>query len=180
MTDPIAQAKFDRLIFREAEAYVQQYGYSGKPLTATTLANFGHRLLAAIGLTPDTPTVMACTGCGTILTMEQLRAIHPDAVSCCPERKMRPHFLVDAHSALEDTDSTPATNPVEIEREAKALLDAYEAGARDMRERAALKIDQHKKYYEARDKTGKLDACEDLSRAVRALPLLSVTKGKDA
>lgn len=31
-----------------------------------------------------------CTGCGSTLTIEELRERFPAAVSCCPERKMVP------------------------------------------------------------------------------------------
>ncbi len=34
--------------------------------------------------------VEACTGCGSTETIEQIRAKHPGALSCCPERKMVP------------------------------------------------------------------------------------------
>lgn len=29
-----------------------------------------------------------CTGCGCTLSIEQLRKFFPDALACCPERKM--------------------------------------------------------------------------------------------
>lgn len=31
-----------------------------------------------------------CTGCGSTKTLEQIRADHPQAISCCPERDMQP------------------------------------------------------------------------------------------
>jgi hypothetical protein len=31
-----------------------------------------------------------CSGCGTRKSMEQIKAEHPGALSCCPERKMMP------------------------------------------------------------------------------------------
>lgn len=34
------------------------------------------------------PDPGACAGCGSIETIEQIQARHPDARSCCPERKM--------------------------------------------------------------------------------------------
>lgn len=35
-----------------------------------------------------TPDVGACDGCGSIESVEAVRARHPGALSCCPERKM--------------------------------------------------------------------------------------------
>lgn len=35
-------------------------------------------------------SIWACTGCGSIKTIEQIRGEHPDAIACCPERKMAP------------------------------------------------------------------------------------------
>lgn len=32
----------------------------------------------------------ACTGCGSQKTMDQIKGEHPQALSCCPERKMAP------------------------------------------------------------------------------------------
>lgn len=32
--------------------------------------------------------MQVCTGCGSIRSIEEIRAVHPDAVACCPERKM--------------------------------------------------------------------------------------------
>lgn len=32
---------------------------------------------------------MRCTGCGSTKTIEEIQALHPKALSCCPERKMR-------------------------------------------------------------------------------------------
>lgn len=31
---------------------------------------------------------MRCTGCGSAETIEEIRAKHPKALSCCPERNM--------------------------------------------------------------------------------------------
>lgn len=31
-----------------------------------------------------------CTGCGSMEGLEQIRAEHPGAISCCPERNMQP------------------------------------------------------------------------------------------
>lgn len=31
---------------------------------------------------------LVCTGCGSVQTIEQIRAEHPRALSCCPERQM--------------------------------------------------------------------------------------------
>lgn len=33
---------------------------------------------------------LVCTGCGSVQTVEQIRAEHPRALSCCPERQMVP------------------------------------------------------------------------------------------
>lgn len=32
--------------------------------------------------------MLRCTGCGSTETIEQIRAQHPNALSCCPERRM--------------------------------------------------------------------------------------------
>jgi hypothetical protein len=32
----------------------------------------------------------ACTGCGCMLSIHELKQLHPAALSCCPERKMEP------------------------------------------------------------------------------------------
>lgn len=32
--------------------------------------------------------MLRCTGCGSADTIEEIRAKHPKALSCCPERKM--------------------------------------------------------------------------------------------
>lgn len=32
--------------------------------------------------------MLRCTGCGSTETIEQIRAKHPEAIACCPERKM--------------------------------------------------------------------------------------------
>ena len=31
---------------------------------------------------------MICTGCGSQKSIEEIRAEHPDAIACCPERHM--------------------------------------------------------------------------------------------
>jgi hypothetical protein len=31
---------------------------------------------------------IACDGCGSRLTIEEIRAKHPRAIACCPERKL--------------------------------------------------------------------------------------------
>lgn len=36
----------------------------------------------------------ACTGCGSIQTIEQIRGEHPEAIACCPERKMAPTVVL--------------------------------------------------------------------------------------
>ncbi len=38
---------------------------------------------------------MICDGCGTTKSMEEIKAAHPAALSCCPERKMRPITAAD-------------------------------------------------------------------------------------
>ena len=38
---------------------------------------------------PSVP-VMECTGCGSRQSVEEIRAAHPGALSCCPERNMQP------------------------------------------------------------------------------------------
>jgi GcrA cell cycle regulator len=35
------------------------------------------------------PVPPACTGCGSTQTIEEIRAQHPNALSCCPERNMQ-------------------------------------------------------------------------------------------
>ena len=37
---------------------------------------------------------LICTGCGSVETIEEIRARHPAALSCCPERKMVDRFDV--------------------------------------------------------------------------------------
>lgn len=32
----------------------------------------------------------SCTGCGSMKSIEQIRTEHPEAIACCPERKMAP------------------------------------------------------------------------------------------
>ena len=32
--------------------------------------------------------MLRCTGCGSTQTIEELRREHPQAISCCPERRM--------------------------------------------------------------------------------------------
>lgn len=34
--------------------------------------------------------MLECTGCGSRDTIEAIRAKHPKALSCCPERDMQP------------------------------------------------------------------------------------------
>lgn len=31
---------------------------------------------------------LRCAGCGSTETLQQIRAKHPEAIACCPERKM--------------------------------------------------------------------------------------------
>ncbi len=33
--------------------------------------------------------MLKCTGCGSTETIEEIRAKHPTALSCCPERNMQ-------------------------------------------------------------------------------------------
>lgn len=33
--------------------------------------------------------MLRCTGCGSTKTIEEIRAKHPKAIACCPERDMR-------------------------------------------------------------------------------------------
>ena len=40
--------------------------------------------------------VKICTGCGSVESLPQIKARHPNAVSCCPERKMVQHRLFTA------------------------------------------------------------------------------------
>jgi hypothetical protein len=33
--------------------------------------------------------MMRCTGCGSTETLAEIRAKNPEAISCCPERKLK-------------------------------------------------------------------------------------------
>jgi hypothetical protein len=49
--------------------------------------------LATVALIMDlaeTAGLWVCAGCGTSKTLEQIKGEYPDALSCCPERKMVP------------------------------------------------------------------------------------------
>ena len=43
-----------------------------------------------VEIDPETLEAMVCTGCGTTKSLAAIRASHPGALSCCPERKMIP------------------------------------------------------------------------------------------
>lgn len=57
-----------------------------------------------------------CTGCGTTYTMEQLAIAAPSAVSCCPERDMRPTLVPANYGSV-----TEAARDSLIEQIASAL-----------------------------------------------------------
>jgi hypothetical protein len=38
----------------------------------------------------DASGLWACTGCGSMKSIDQIRKEHPEAIACCPERKMAP------------------------------------------------------------------------------------------
>lgn len=38
--------------------------------------------------------MLRCTGCGSTETIEEIRAKHPNALACCPERNMQPEPYV--------------------------------------------------------------------------------------
>jgi hypothetical protein len=39
---------------------------------------------------PVATWLWACTGCGSQMTMDQIKGEHPNALCCCPERRMAP------------------------------------------------------------------------------------------
>lgn len=41
---------------------------------------------------------LVCEGCGTTKSVAEIRAEHPRALSCCPERKMMPPALAEARN----------------------------------------------------------------------------------
>lgn len=43
--------------------------------------------------------MLRCTGCGSTETVEQIRAKHPDAISCCPERNMQERCAASSAAA---------------------------------------------------------------------------------
>lgn len=50
---------------------------------AQPISGHGPRSVRATGL-------WVCTGCGSMQSIEQIRTEHPNAIACCPERKMAP------------------------------------------------------------------------------------------
>ena len=55
-----------------------------------TMDDAGQEIERLRGVAQQRQELWACTGCGSQKTMEQIKSEHPDALSCCPERKMAP------------------------------------------------------------------------------------------
>lgn len=54
------------------------------------------RAKAALKMLWSGSQVSMCTGCGSLLNRDEIKALYPTAISCCPERKMVLHSLVPA------------------------------------------------------------------------------------
>jgi len=71
-----------------------------------------------------------CTGCGSTETLEELRARAPNAISCCPERKMVPAREVWKLAYLDRPAAEPRTAPTpeQITAALKTIEGRYFAG----------------------------------------------------
>ncbi|WP_394658557.1 hypothetical protein [uncultured Novosphingobium sp.] len=67
--------------------------------------------------------VLICSGCGTVETVRSIRARHPTAFTCCPERKMVPALAATNAPPTTAADDEARVEAVEVE--CARLLAAY-------------------------------------------------------
>lgn len=107
---------------------------------------------------PDTHAAkVSCTGCGSTETIEQIRASNPGALSCCPERDMRP---------------TPQPAVAEVVEQAVAAERERCAKLCD-REAYALERQPHSDHF-----AGGITSARALAAAIRHTALLGTREAK--
>ena len=72
----------------EGSGFVYLHDASGRKIG--TVWGKPDEKLAIAALVLQASELWACEGCGSLKSIHQIKAEHPEAVSCCPERKLSP------------------------------------------------------------------------------------------
>lgn len=76
----VAQSAKDKARIKELEEELDAYRMDG--------SSAANRIAELEAQVEESAFVSACENCGSMDSLEAIRKKHPDAVSCCPERKM--------------------------------------------------------------------------------------------